>query len=70
MTDKRRKAYQDTDDLQETLKQLKGKKFRLDCGTSSHFGHFLGNDITIRNGKEPKITCSQCGYLKGGWFYA
>ncbi len=23
---------------------------------------YLGNDITIRNGKSPVITCSLCGY--------
>ena len=26
------------------------------------FWHFLGNDITILNGRRLKFICSQCGY--------
>ena len=62
MTRKQKDNYEETDRLREILKELKGRKFRLDCGHHVTFGHFLGNDITIRNGKEPKIICSLCGY--------
>ena len=36
--------------------------FCLDCGHHVTFGENLGNHITILNGKEPIIICSQCGY--------
>ena len=59
---KRKDVYQDGEELRNIVKSLKGKKFRLDCGHCVTFGCFLGNDVTIRNGKEPKIICSECGY--------
>lgn len=62
MTKEKEKEYLDTEEPRRILVQLKGKKFRLDCGHHVTFGHFLGNDITIHNGKEPRIICSQCGY--------
>ena len=63
MTKEEKRKYSEPEELGEILKRvLSGKKFRLECGHYVSFGHFLGNDITIRNGKEFKITCSQCGY--------
>ena len=62
MTKKERKLYRSPDELREILKLLKGMKFRLDCGHHVTFGFWLGNDITIRNGKAPVIVCSECGY--------
>jgi len=62
MTKEQEKAYQDADKLRDIIKQLKGRKFKLDCGHHVTFGHFLGSDITIQNGKEPTIICSLCGY--------
>ncbi|MDY6990199.1 MAG: hypothetical protein SWQ30_19325 [Thermodesulfobacteriota bacterium] len=62
MTKKQKEAYEDTDALRETLSRLKGRRFKLDCGHHVTLGHFLGNDITIYNGKKLKIICSQCGY--------
>lgn len=62
MTKQQKEAYQDVEVLKKIIQKLKGKKFRLDCGCHVTFGCFLGNDITIRNGKEPEITCSLCGY--------
>jgi hypothetical protein len=63
MTKEQRKAYQETELLREILHTvLKGKKFILDCGHHVTIGHHLGNDITIYNGKELKIICTQCGY--------
>ena len=62
MTQKEKDRYQDTEELRRILAQLKGKKFKLDCGHHVTFGYFLGNDITVRNGKEPEIICAQCGY--------
>ena len=62
MTQKEKDKYQDTDELRRILAGLKGQKFKLDCGHHVTFGHFLGNDITVRNGKEPEIICAQCGY--------
>ena len=62
MTKQQKEAYQDVDELKKIIRSLKGRKFRLDCGHHVTFGHFLANDITIRNDKEPVITCSLCGY--------
>ena len=63
MTKEQENEYQDVEVLKEILyKTVAGKKFRLDCGHHITFGHFLGNDITIYNGKKLKIVCSQCGY--------
>ena len=63
MTKKQEKEYQDTDTLRKILVEtLQGMKFRLDCGHHVTFGHYLGNDVTIYNGKAFKIICSQCGY--------
>lgn len=63
MTRQQEKEYQETEMLREILhKALAGRKFILDCGHHITFGHFLGNDITIFNGKKFKIICSQCGY--------
>jgi hypothetical protein len=63
MTKQKQRLYQDTDELRRILTQaLKGRKFKLDCGHFCTFGFYLGNDITIYNGKEFRIICSQCGY--------
>ncbi|MGD9824351.1 hypothetical protein [Desulfobacter sp.] len=62
MTKQQKETYQNTEALRKIFKALEGQKFRLDCGHHITFGHFFGNDITIRNGKEPVIICSQCGY--------
>ena len=63
MTREQKSAYQETDELRKILIQaLAGQKFRLDCGHHITFGFHLGNDITIYNGKELTIICSQCGY--------
>lgn len=62
MTKEQEQRYQDTDELRKIIKQLKGSRYRLDCGHHISFGHTFGNNITIINGKEPKIICSQCGY--------
>lgn len=62
MTKKEKNKYQSADDLREIIKGLHGRKFRLDCGCHVTFGYWLGNDVTIRNGKEPVVVCSLCGY--------
>ena len=63
MTNEQKKAYQEPDRLREILQEvLKNKKFVLDCGHHVTFSKFLGNDITIYNGKKFKIICSQCGH--------
>jgi len=62
MNRKDKTKYEDVDVLRKILQEIKGRKFRLDCQHHVTLGHFLGNDITIRNGKDPKIICSQCGY--------
>ncbi len=58
----KKEAYQDVEELKKIIQSLHGKKFKLDCGHKITFGYYLGNDITIRNGKNPEITCSLCGY--------
>lgn len=62
MTKRDKERYQETEELRKAIQQLKDRKFRLDCGHHVTFGHFLGNDITIYNGKNPTIICAQCGY--------
>ncbi len=63
MTKVQKEKYQDTDKLREFLSQLKGKKFRLDCGHHVTFMHQLGGSITIYNDSQsPEIICSCCGY--------
>jgi hypothetical protein len=62
MSNEEMERYEDTSALKQIIKNLHGRKFRLDCGHHVTFGYWLGNDVTIYNGKEPKIICSQCGY--------
>ncbi|WP_435550203.1 hypothetical protein [Desulfobacterium sp. N47] len=63
MTKEKKQHYKEPDELRQILEEvLKGKKYRLDCGHHFTYGTYLGNDITIRNGKHLTITCSQCGY--------
>jgi hypothetical protein len=63
MTRKQKQQYQQPEMLRDILQRvLVGMKFRLDCGHHVTFGEILGNDVTIRNGKEFKIICTQCGY--------
>ena len=62
MTQEEKSRYEDPEILRHILQQLKGRKFRLDCGHHITFGHNLGNDITIYNGKTARIVCSLCGY--------
>jgi hypothetical protein len=63
MTKEEKSLYSEPEALRDILKRvLSGRKFLLDCGHFVSFGHFLGNDITILNGKKPKIICSLCGH--------
>ena len=62
MTKQQKETYEDTNKLRELFKQLKGMKFKLDCGHHVTFGHNLGNHIMVINGKEPEIICSLCSY--------
>jgi hypothetical protein len=58
-----KRRYDEPELLGDILKRvLAGRKFRLHCGHHVTFGPTSGNDVTIRNGKEYKIICSQCGY--------
>ena len=55
--------YDESESLRKLLDEnLTGRKFRLDCGHHVTFGHNLGNDITIYNGKQLRVVCSLCGY--------
>ena len=62
MTQTQKDQYQSVEELKAVFNKLKGQKYRLDCGHHVTFGHHLGNNITVFNGKEPKIICSLCGY--------
>lgn len=63
MTKEQEGLYQDADELKEILiKALKGRRFKLECGHHITFGHHLGNDLTLYNGKVFTVICSQCGY--------
>ena len=57
MTKEEKERYDGPELLRDILQRtLAGKKFRLDCGHYVSFGHFLGNDITIINGKNSKLS--------------
>ena len=60
MTKEQMQQYRETTRLRAVVNQLKGQKYKLDCGHHVTFGHHLGNDITIR--QNGRIVCSQCGY--------
>ena len=63
MTKEEKERYEGPELLRDILhRALNGKRFRLMCGHHVTFGSNLGNDITIYNGKEYKIICSQCGH--------
>ena len=62
MKKEQEKDYEDVEVLRKIICDLKGKKFRLDCPHHVTFGHFLGSDIAIQNGKRPKIICTLCSY--------
>jgi hypothetical protein len=62
MTKHQKEQYQPEEKLQQIIKSLTGQKFKLACGHHITFGYFLGNDITIQNGKNPTIICRECGY--------
>ena len=62
MTKEKKAAYEDTEILKRIIENLKGRKFKLDCGHHVTFGHFLGNAITIYNGNDPTVICSLCGH--------
>lgn len=63
MTRQQKSAYSEPEILRDILKRaLAGKKFRLDCGHHITFNATLGNDLTVRNGKELTVICAQCGY--------
>ena len=61
MTKQQKEQYRETAELRYIISQLKGMKFRPDCGHHVTFAHHLGNDITIRQ-DSGRIVCSQCGY--------
>ncbi|WP_207691537.1 hypothetical protein [Desulfonema limicola] len=62
MTRAQETKYEDGEILRKIIEDLKGRKFKLDCGHHVTFGHFLSNDITIKTNKHPEIICSLCGY--------
>lgn len=60
MTKEKKSAYEQVESLKQVIETLRGRKFRLECGHHVTFGYFLGNAITIYNGKHPTVICSQC----------
>jgi len=63
MTRQQKQAYAEPDILKDILKRtLYRKKFRLQCGHHITFNTTLGNDLTVRNGKDFTVICAQCGY--------
>jgi len=63
MTRQQKQLYNEPEILRDILQRaLAGKKFRLDCGHHITFNAALGNDLTLRNGKEFTLICAQCGY--------
>lgn len=63
MTKVEKERYDEPELLGDILKRvLAGKKFWLHSEHHVTFGQYLGNDVTIRNGKKFRILCSLCGY--------
>ena len=63
MNKEQKKQYQGPEVLKEILnRELYGKKFLLQCGHHITVGSTLGNDLTVKNGKELSVICAQCGY--------
>ena len=62
MTKEEEDEYEDVEVLKKEIEKLRGRKFKLDCGHHVTFGHFLGNDVTIINGKEFELYCLLCCY--------
>jgi len=63
MTREKEAEYEETEKLRRILaEELQGKKFRLDCGHHVTFGHFLGSDVVLMNGKSCRIICTHCAY--------
>ncbi len=62
MTKEEEAKYEDTEVLRQIIMELRGRKFRLDCGHHISFGYFLGSDLTVINGSKPQIICSVCGH--------
>lgn len=62
MTKTQKKEYRPTGELREMLNILNREKFVLDCGHHVTFHEVLGNNVTIYNGKQLRIICSECGY--------
>ena len=62
MTKEEEEKYEETQILREEIEKLRGRKFRLDCGHHVTFGHPLGSNIMIYNGKKCRIYCSLCCY--------
>lgn len=63
MTKAEKSKYSESQELKDILRRtLYGKKFCLDCGHHITFGEVLGNDLTIRNGKDFEVICALCGY--------
>lgn len=61
MTKAQKQRYEDSEALRRVLVRLRGRKFRLNCGHHVTFGHYLGNDVMIVNGRKLKIICFECG---------
>ncbi len=62
MTKEEEEKYEEAQILREEIKKLEGRKFKLDCGHHVTFGHHLGSNIMIYNGKKYKVYCSLCCY--------
>ena len=63
MNEKQIQKYKQPEALRDILHRvLTGKKFQLHCGHHVTFGEILGNDVIIRNGKNFRLICAQCGY--------
>ncbi len=62
MTKEEKEKYEEVQILREEIEKLRGRKFKLQCGHHVTFGHPLGSNIMIYNGKTYRIYCSLCCY--------
>ena len=65
MTLSEKAKYRNCDELKEIFKQLKGRKFKLDCGHHTTLLHNLANDIVVYHSSSAgsvRIECTLCSH--------
>lgn len=63
MTKEKKERYDQPEELREILlRVLEGWQFVLECGHHAYVLEGQGNNITVYNGREFRITCRLCSH--------